>query len=144
MDNKSNYKFLLSDLSTLNGVGVKTTNLLKKKGITASEFSKIIDVQRSSISHIINGRNKPSLEIVTKVCRIYPDISLEWLIYGNENKHNPVPLKESEKKKTKNEIDVETLTSKFISNWNSCDSNIVIDNNENLPESKILRLNNMR
>ena len=83
--------------------------ILKKKGITASEFSKIIDVQRSSISHIINGRNKPSLEIVTKVCRIYPDISLEWLINGNENKHTPTPFKESEKKKTKNEIDVEKI-----------------------------------
>ena len=34
--------------------------ILKKKGISASEFSKIIDVQRSSISHIINGRNKPA------------------------------------------------------------------------------------
>ena len=43
-----------------------------------------------------------------------------------------------------NEIDVETLTNKFISNWNSCDSNIVIDNNENLPESKILRLDSSK
>ncbi len=33
MDNKSNYKYLLSDLSILNGVGNKTTNLLKKKKI---------------------------------------------------------------------------------------------------------------
>ena len=43
-----------------------------------------------------------------------------------------------------NEIDVETLTNKFISNWNSCDSSIVIDNNENLPESKILRLDSSK
>ena len=33
MDNKSNYKYLLSDLTSLKGVGVKTTNLLKKKKI---------------------------------------------------------------------------------------------------------------
>ena len=33
MDNKSNYKYLLSDLTTLKGVGLKTTNLLKKKKI---------------------------------------------------------------------------------------------------------------
>ena len=33
MNNKSTYKYLLSDLSTLKGVGVKTTNLLKKKKI---------------------------------------------------------------------------------------------------------------
>ena len=31
MDSKSNYKFLLSDLNSLKGVGIKTTNLLKKK-----------------------------------------------------------------------------------------------------------------
>ena len=35
MDNKSNYKYLLSDLSTLKGVGVKTTILLKKKRINS-------------------------------------------------------------------------------------------------------------
>jgi len=33
MDNKSNYKYLLSDLSKLKGVGIKTVNLLKKKKI---------------------------------------------------------------------------------------------------------------
>ena len=33
MDNKSNYKYLLSNLSSLKGVGIKTTNLLKKKNI---------------------------------------------------------------------------------------------------------------
>ena len=33
MDNKTNYEYLLSDLTALNGVGIKTTNLLKKKNI---------------------------------------------------------------------------------------------------------------
>ena len=83
--------------------------ILKKKEVTASEFSKIINVQRSSISHIINGRNKPSLEIITKICKIYPDVSLEWLIYGKEDYQSPSLLKESKKKDTKNEIDVEKI-----------------------------------
>ena len=33
MNNKSNYQYLLSDLTALKGVGIKTTNLLKKKNI---------------------------------------------------------------------------------------------------------------
>jgi len=42
MDNKSNYKYLLSDLTALKGVGVKTTNLLKKKKINnILNYSKI-------------------------------------------------------------------------------------------------------
>ena len=40
MDNKSNYKYLLSDLTALKGVGIKTTNLLKKKKINKPEKNK--------------------------------------------------------------------------------------------------------
>ena len=44
----------------------------------------------------------------------------------------------------KNEITVEILTQKFISNWNSCNSKIIIDDNKSLPESKILRLDSTK
>ena len=80
--------------------------ILKKKGITASEFSKIIDVQRSSISHILNGRNKPSLEIVTKICKEFPEIDVEWLIFG-KNKQNPSPTHNENNNNSKNNIDSE-------------------------------------
>ena len=43
-----------------------------------------------------------------------------------------------------NEINVEVLTQKFISNWHSCDSRVILDKNENLPESKILRLDSTK
>ena len=61
-------KIPLSDESSSGQIKMKRSDwqkLLIKKGVSASEFSKKINVQRSSISHIINGRNKPSLEIVT-------------------------------------------------------------------------------
>ena len=43
------------------------TKILEYSGFTASEFADEIDVQRSSISHIISGRNKPSLEFIVKI-----------------------------------------------------------------------------
>ena len=43
-----------------------------------------------------------------------------------------------------NEITVEILTQKFISNWNSCNSKVILDDNENLPESKTLRLDSTK
>ena len=51
-------------------------------GESASSFAEHIGVQRSSISHIISGRNKPSLEFVLKVLSCYPDVDLYWLLNG--------------------------------------------------------------
>ena len=76
----------------MEGINNRIEKLLIEKGISASEFSKKINVQRSSISHIINGRNKPSLEIVTKICKVYPDVKLDWLIFGkNDESNSPSP-----------------------------------------------------
>ena len=51
-------------------------------GESASSFSEKIEVQRSSISHIISGRNKPSIDVLEKILAIYPDLNINWLITG--------------------------------------------------------------
>ncbi|HMQ44421.1 helix-turn-helix domain-containing protein [Mariniflexile maritimum] len=51
-------------------------------GETASSFAEKIGVQRSSISHILSGRNKPSLEFVLKILASYPEVELYWLLNG--------------------------------------------------------------
>ena len=54
-------------------------------GESASSFAEKIGVQRSSISHILSGRNKPSLEFVLKVLSSYPEVELYWLLNGKGN-----------------------------------------------------------
>ncbi|MEO8772968.1 MAG: helix-turn-helix transcriptional regulator [Gelidibacter sp.] len=49
---------------------------------TASSFSEKIGVQRSSISHILSGRNKPSLDFVMKILSSFPEVELYWLLNG--------------------------------------------------------------
>ena len=56
--------------------------VLKAKNITASRLADDIKVQRSAISHILSGRNKPSLDLLQKIFETYPDISPDWLING--------------------------------------------------------------
>ena len=51
--------------------------------LSASAFAEIVTVQRSSISHILSGRNKPSLEFISKVVNAFPDIELLWLLSGD-------------------------------------------------------------
>ena len=54
-------------------------------GETASSFAEKIGVQRSSISHILSGRNKPSLEFVLKILDSYHEVELYWLLHGKGN-----------------------------------------------------------
>lgn len=52
---------------------------------TAATFADKIGVQRSSISHLLSGRNKPSLEFVLKVVQSFPEVNLYWLLNGKGN-----------------------------------------------------------
>jgi len=54
-------------------------------GINNSTFADEIDVQRSGISHILSGRNKPSLEFLQKLFSKYPTLNSKWLIMGLGN-----------------------------------------------------------
>jgi len=56
--------------------------ILSFYNLSASSFADKIGVQRSSISHLLTGRNKPSLEFVMKVVKTYPEVNLYWLLNG--------------------------------------------------------------
>ena len=50
--------------------------------LSASTFADKVGVQRSSISHILSGRNKPSLDFVLKVTTEFKDVDIHWLLNG--------------------------------------------------------------
>lgn len=51
-------------------------------GETSSSFADKIGVQRSSLSHLLSGRNKPSLDFILKVLDNYPEVDLYWITNG--------------------------------------------------------------
>ena len=59
--------------------------ILKSRNLSPSQFADEIDVQRSGISHILSGRNKPSLEFLQKLFSKYPTLNSKWLIMGLGN-----------------------------------------------------------
>ncbi len=56
--------------------------LLTEENLSSSKFAEILQVQRSSISHILSGRNKPSLDFIQKVLKNFPTLNPDWLIIG--------------------------------------------------------------
>ena len=53
--------------------------------ITSSSFADKIGVQRSSLSHLLSGRNKPSLDLILKIISVYPEVDLYWILNGKGN-----------------------------------------------------------
>ncbi|QTD37935.1 helix-turn-helix transcriptional regulator [Polaribacter batillariae] len=68
---------------------VEFTERLKKvmehHQLSASTFADKVGVQRSSISHILSGRNKPSLDFILKVTSEFSDVDIHWLLNGKGN-----------------------------------------------------------
>lgn len=58
--------------------------IIQEFGLSAGQFADEIKIIRSRISHILTGRNNPSLEIIQAILTRYPEISPSWLLFGNE------------------------------------------------------------
>ena len=56
--------------------------ILDYYNLSASAFADKIGVQRSSLSHLLSGRNKPSLDFILKVIEIFPEVDLYWVLNG--------------------------------------------------------------
>ncbi len=66
----------------------KVLHLLESNNLTAAQFADSIGIPRSSISHILSGRNRLSMDIARKVVKQFPGITYEWLCDENPNLHN--------------------------------------------------------
>jgi len=53
--------------------------------VSASAFADSIGVQRSALSHLMSGRNKPSLDLIMKIVEAYPEVDLYWPLNGKGN-----------------------------------------------------------
>lgn len=77
--------------------------ILDSEKLSATKFADIIGVQRSSISHIISGRNKPSFDFILKTVNKFPYINAEWLINGKGNMYKD-DIKDEERRSEEPEL----------------------------------------
>ena len=66
---------------------------MDREGLTPSKFAESIGIQRSAMSHIISGRNNPSLDVLIKILERYTYVDSDWLLFGKgemERKHSSI------------------------------------------------------
>ena len=95
--------------------------ILEDNNISASALADELEIQRSSISHLLSGRNKPSLDFILKLLKKYPEINMYWLLngVGAKYKADKATFKEksiskpsAEVNNNENVLPIETLSNK--------------------------------
>jgi transcriptional regulator with XRE-family HTH domain len=64
---------------------IRLNKIMEYYDLSAASFADKIEVGRSSISHLLSGRNKPSLDFVMKIVNAFPEVELYWLLNGKGN-----------------------------------------------------------
>ncbi|MHA6249218.1 helix-turn-helix transcriptional regulator [Pontibacter sp. CAU 1760] len=56
--------------------------LMEFKGLTSTQLADQVGVPRATVSHILSGRNNPSLDVVQKMLHTFREVSVDWLLLG--------------------------------------------------------------
>ena len=74
---------------------------IKSTDLNSSQFAECLGVNRSNITHILSGRNKPSIDFLERLIRTFPNINTNWIISGIGemylSKEKKEPIKSLEK-----------------------------------------------
>jgi len=107
--------------------------LIKKKQMSSSQFADVLGIPRSSISHILSGRNKPSLDVVQKILTAFPEVSAEDLLFEDRI----LSVSATKLPATPSAQEILPLTNLFDAPNDTASESI----KNNLPESTIVRSN---
>tara|TARA_B100000886_G_scaffold242296_1_gene170106 strand:- start:189 stop:590 length:402 start_codon:yes stop_codon:yes gene_type:complete len=100
---------MLNNLAFIN----RLQELMTQKQLSAAAFASKIGVQRSSVSHILAQRNRPSLEFILKIHDAFEEIDLTWLILGQQRIENNKSVK------LENQITDELIAEPIVSDIDS-------------------------
>jgi len=66
----------------MDSIESRLKQFIQMEGISPASFADSLGMQRSGLSHLINGRNKPSYDFISKMLATYPELNADWLILG--------------------------------------------------------------
>lgn len=69
-------------MDSIDEIAERIKEVMHRMSESPTSFADKLQVQRSSISHILSGRNKPSLDFVLKLLHAYPSISSDYILFG--------------------------------------------------------------
>ena len=81
----------------------RLNEIMVNNNLNSASFAEQIGVQRSSVSHVMSKRNKPSLDFILKIVNSFEEVTLDWLLF--ENYLKPSSASKSDSKFIKSKLD---------------------------------------
>lgn len=78
-------------------IAQRIIELIQQKGLTNASFADAINIKRPIVSHILSGRNKPSLHVVLQILNTFEDIDATWLLLGTQKANDCEPKQTTSK-----------------------------------------------
>jgi transcriptional regulator with XRE-family HTH domain len=78
-------------------MNTRLKQFIAAENITQAQFADNINVVRASVSHILAGRNKPGYEFIAGLMRYYPNLNIEWLMFGKGKMYKDYAEKPNQK-----------------------------------------------
>ena len=91
----------------------RLNEIMANNNLNSASFAEQIGVQRSSVSHVMSKRNKPSLDFILKIVNSFEEVTLDWLLF--DNNLMPSPSSKSDSKFVKTKIDSDLKKSPNVS-----------------------------
>lgn len=99
--------------------------LMETHELSAALLAEEIGINRSTLSHLLSGRNKPSLDLIVKLNQRFPEYSLSWLILGEEDSNDTPPPSSPKIDSPESSLEKTIQTQSSKTQKNTIDSNIV-------------------
>lgn len=120
----------------------RLSHILRAKNLTATQFAELMQIQPSNVSHLLSGRNKPSLDFLIKLKEVFPEYNYEWIILGKK----PITTNDSNIFNKESLFDKVEMT-KYDENVEVTDKNFVlksqeVDTNDNPVDTIIPEITN--
>lgn len=107
----------------------RLSHILRAKNLTATQFAEMMQIQPSNVSHLLSGRNKPSLDFLIKLKEIFPEYNYEWIILGKK----PITTNDSSLFNKENVINTVEI--------NQFDDNVDVKNDEEVTTVQKIEMN---
>ena len=114
---------------TMEMIKDRLSHILRAKNLTATQFAEMMQIQPSNVSHLLSGRNKPSLDFLIKLKEIFPEYNYEWIILGKK----PITTNDSSLFNKENIINTVEI--------NQFDDNVDVKNDEEVTPVQKIEMN---
>lgn len=114
---------------TMEMIKDRLSHILRAKNLTATQFAEMMQIQPSNVSHLLSGRNKPSLDFLIKLKEIFPEYNYEWIILGKK----PITTNDSSLFNKENVINTVEI--------NQFDDNVDVKNDEEVTPVQKIEMN---